>query len=840
MTSRAITDKGMLSDAIRDACPSGVTAIMRAIADGNRNAWLVGGCVRDVARGAVPRDWNVVTDMPVDVVRAMAEGNGFGVEEDGAGRKAVLLRADGMRCDVTSFTEHAGDAGGTGIDGLIDNLARRDFTINAMAWSERHGVVDLSDGLGDLEARVLRCPGDPYACLWHDPVRIVRAMRFAATMGLTVEGRLSDAMHAICFALSGEGIDGRRVFEELAGMLEADDADRLATMLLDYRDVVFEIIPELRAGDGLRQVTQWHRLSVYEHIVDVVRNVKADRETRLAALLHDVGKPACMTVDDDGTMHFKGHPRVSADITDRILSRMGCDEGMARSVRSLVDRHDAHPDPSRRGVGQVMRDMGSREEFDRWLDLYHADVMGQSEYAQGHSLPEISRIGVIAEAMRHEGCPVSVSELAISAEDVAGMGRGAGDVAGQGVDAERVLGEVLESVMSGETDNDRDALVSKAEEVIRDMGDASSDTGSATPAGSRRLRGVSLYSGAGGVDVGFERAGVDVVWANELIADFARTYELNHPDSEMHAGDIHDQMDSLDDLKDIDIVFGGPPCQAFSVAGKMDPDDPRGQLIFTFLDVVGKVRPRCFVMENVKALGEMRRWERVRARYMDKARALGYVCHRFTLSAADYGVPQKRERTFFIGVRDDVCDGNDFEEEIRGMLLGAKRPARTVRDAIGDLGAVGTDAHPDTCPARITFARHPIMRSTPYAGMYFNGQGRPIDLDGLANTLPASMGGNRTPIIDDWWLHGKATEDWVEGYLRGLRSGKSPKAGEAPSRLRRMTIKEAMRVQTFPDDYQFVGSNTSIYKQIGNAVPCDFAEAVAKVVAGYLTDGVTG
>ena len=347
---------------------------------------------------------------------------------------------------------------------------------------------------------------------------------------------------------------------------------------------------------------------------------------------------------------------------------------------------------------------------------------------------------------------------------------------------------------------------------------------------SDKLTGVSLFTGAGGMDVGFEQAGIEVIFANELVKTFADTYCANHDPSVMHVGDVAGIIDTIGNLKGADLVFGGAPCQGFSQAGKMDPADPRSQLIWRFLDVVERVEPRAFVMENVKALGQMRRWEDVRMKYMRRASNMGYACHRFILNATDYGVPQKRERVFFVGVR----GAGDFEDLMWEILETHKEKAPTVREALSDLGKAGTAENPATCPAKITFAKNPIMRSTPYAGMYFNGAGRPVDVDHYANTVPASMGGNRTPIIDEDYLYGSMGFDWVAGYHRDLRGGMSPRSGEAPKWLRRITIREVMRLQTFPDDYELRGSVTSQYRQLGNAVPVKLAKAVGVSVVELL------
>lgn len=350
---------------------------------------------------------------------------------------------------------------------------------------------------------------------------------------------------------------------------------------------------------------------------------------------------------------------------------------------------------------------------------------------------------------------------------------------------------------------------------------------------SNKMTGVSLFTGAGGMDVGFERAGIEVVFANELMKEAAATYEANHSAGVMVNDDVNNVFHDLEHFQGVDFVFGGPPCQGFSVAGKMNPDDDRSKLIFTFLDVVEKIRPRAFVMENVKALGSLEKWEPIRRKYLERVSSLGYNCSPFILNAIDYGVSQKRERVFFIGILDDT---DPFFTYFMNMFLSREtNKAPIVRDLLRSLGRGGTKQNPITCTAKITFATHPIMRKSPYAGMYFNGQGRPIDIDGYANTLPASMGGNKTPFIDEEYLYGNATSDWVANYHRELTDGTIiPEFKEAPKRLRRITIREAARIQSFPDDYVFCGSKGVIYTQIGNAVPCKLAESVARAVVQYL------
>ena len=343
---------------------------------------------------------------------------------------------------------------------------------------------------------------------------------------------------------------------------------------------------------------------------------------------------------------------------------------------------------------------------------------------------------------------------------------------------------------------------------------------------------VSLFSGAGGMDVGFEDAGFDIVWANELSPAAAMTYAANH-EAHIEVGDLDEKLHLLVGRR-ADVVFGGPPCQGYSVAGKMNPNDPRSHLIFSFLEAVDILRPSAFVMENVKALGTSKRWQGTREDYLERAASIGYECHPFVCRATDYGVPQKRERVFFVG----MPTGTGFEQAFARKLEVLKNKALTVREALAGLGAAGTDSNPLTCTAKITPCKNPVLRPSPYAGMLFNGSGRVVDIDGWCNTLVASMGGTHTPIIDEEFLNGGAQSNWIAGYHRAFLENNGENGGpcEIPKRMRRMTLKEAARIQTFPDDYKWPCSKSASYKQVGNAVPCKLAYAVASALIGMFDD----
>ena len=341
---------------------------------------------------------------------------------------------------------------------------------------------------------------------------------------------------------------------------------------------------------------------------------------------------------------------------------------------------------------------------------------------------------------------------------------------------------------------------------------------------------VSLFSGAGGLDIGAIMAGAKIVWANDKMKEANESYSLNIG-NHIHNGDINDLIPSLAELKgDIELVIGGPPCQGFSVAGKMKVDDERSQLVWSYVKVIETLMPNAFIMENVKALGVLERWASVRTALLKRFTKLGYSVNLCVLNASDFGVPQARERLFIIGFQ----NGKDASPDLEIMLAKYKCKAPNVREALSVLDKAGTGNNQSICKAKITLTANPVMRKSPYAGMLFNGLGRPMRIDGYSATLPASMGGNKTPIIDEKALY-ENERPWVESYHEMLMEDISnAKCAKVPSYLRRLTVDEARIIQTFPLDYVFCGSQSSQYTQIGNAVPCNLAKAVCSMVIDVL------
>lgn len=341
---------------------------------------------------------------------------------------------------------------------------------------------------------------------------------------------------------------------------------------------------------------------------------------------------------------------------------------------------------------------------------------------------------------------------------------------------------------------------------------------------------LSLFSGAGGLDIGAIQAGAKIMWANDMMKDACDSYSRNIG-NHIFQGDINSYIPSLKKYNGIiDLIIGGPPCQGFSVAGKMDADDERSKLIWSYVKVLETVMPKAFIMENVKALGTLERWSSIRCKLLKKIQDLGYSVNFCILNASDYDVPQARERIFFIGFQ-----GNDFAiPDLDAMLLPYKKKAKTVRESLKVLDKAGTGNNTSICKAKITLTTNPILRKSAYAGMLFNGLGRPLKLDGYSATLPASMGGNKTPIIDEQALY-YSSEPWVELYHeRLLKDITTAQKEVVPNFLRRLTVDEARVIQTFPLEYRFSGSQSSQYTQIGNAVPCNLSKAVCSMVIDVL------
>jgi DNA (cytosine-5)-methyltransferase 1 len=328
---------------------------------------------------------------------------------------------------------------------------------------------------------------------------------------------------------------------------------------------------------------------------------------------------------------------------------------------------------------------------------------------------------------------------------------------------------------------------------------------------------ISLYSGAGGMDLGFIDAGFEILWANDVDPFAVRTYLANIGEHAV-CGDVDSVL--MPNVSP-DVLIGGPPCQGFSVIGRMRTDDPRSKHVFRFLDTVDRLRPRAFVMENVKSLGANPRWGPLRVELRARAASLGYATELMVLNASHYGVPQARERMFLIGTA---------EGQPPSVPTPVSRNAPpTVRSALAMLPRVGEPGNSTISGARVVPSREPVMRPTAHRGsLLFNGSGRPLDLDQPAKTLPASMGGNATPIVDQEELDTGA-EPWVVGYHSRLAEGGEPLT-EVPDRLRRLTVEECAVLQSFPVGFRFQGPRVARYRQVGNAVPPRLAFAVAAAV----------
>ena len=323
-----------------------------------------------------------------------------------------------------------------------------------------------------------------------------------------------------------------------------------------------------------------------------------------------------------------------------------------------------------------------------------------------------------------------------------------------------------------------------------------------------KLKCIDLFCGAGGLSLGLKQAGFYPELALDLDPAAGATYRTNFPDVKLLTEDIR-KVDWRPFTGKIDLIAGGPPCQPFSVAGDQKASEDTRDMLPEFVRAVREIRPKAFLLENVAGLASKRHSEYFLKR-IQQLEELGFNVVYKVLNAAEYGVGQDRRRVIALGMRDRIpalpvpSHGPESKKAFRSA-------AEVLRNT------------PEDEPNRaiVTYAKQPVLRPSPFAGMLVNGGGRPIDLSKPANTVPASAGGNRTQIID--------TSGVLVDYHAHLLEGGRPKTGLV-RHVRRLTIRESARLQDFPDTFKFMGERSAQYRQIGNAVPYGLSRAVAKLV----------
>lgn len=328
------------------------------------------------------------------------------------------------------------------------------------------------------------------------------------------------------------------------------------------------------------------------------------------------------------------------------------------------------------------------------------------------------------------------------------------------------------------------------------------------------MRAIDVFAGAGGLSCGLKAAGWSVEAAIEFDRTAIATHRINFPETEHICDDV--RLVDFRRYRGIDLVAGGPPCQPFSVSGKQLGRFDSRDMVPEFIRAVAEVQPRAFLMENVAGLTGTRFSEYLSEKIHDLSN-LGYTVFSKVLNASNFGVAQRRQRLFLVGIRSN--EDAEFIYPIETHEGTVSKPFHTVSKCL--------EGTPEDIPnkARVVFCKNPILRRSPYAGMLFNGKGRPLECDGLAHTVPASAGGNRTHILDPLKL--------VSAYHSSLMAGGRPRKGDLDG-VRRLTVRESARLQSFPDTFQFGGKQSSRYSQVGNAVPPLLAQAVSGEIRNAL------
>ena len=431
--------------------PAGAQKILQTLIDADYEAYLVGGCVRDLIRGVAPHDWDICTSArPEETENCFA---GHRIIETGLKHGTVTVLEDGEPYEITTYRTEGPYSDRRRPDyvkfvsDLKADLARRDFTMNAIALGLDGSLRDPFGGAGDIQAGVIRCVGEPTQRFQEDGLRVMRALRFGAVFGYEIEEQTAQAIHENRHML--EHVAAERIHVELCKLLVGEKA---GDILRQYPDVFCQFWPQLEPLITLEQNNPWHCWGGWEHTIHAVEAAPPELILRLTMLLHDIGKPSCKSTDENGIDHFYGHPAVSAKLADEMLQSLKFDNKTRERVVTLVEYHDVQIPNRERSVHKWLGRLGP-ETFFQLLEIKRADGMGQAYELVKDRLAELEEMKSKAEEIIAQGQCVSLKDLAVNGRDVIAAGIAPGPEVG------RVLDRLLEQVLNGEVSNEREVLL---------------------------------------------------------------------------------------------------------------------------------------------------------------------------------------------------------------------------------------------------------------------------------------------------------------------------------------------------------------------------------------------
>ena len=434
--------------------PAGAAFVLQRLKENGFQGYVVGGCVRDSLLGRAPKDWDICTDaLPEEMQRVFRDQH---VIETGLKHGTLTVMYDHEPYEVTTFrvdgeyTDHRHPDEVRFVKNVVDDLARRDFTVNAMAWNPQSGLVDAFGGQEDLRAGVIRCVGEADRRFGEDALRIMRALRFASVYGFDIEAETAAAVHLLKDTL--RDVAAERIRVELAKLLCGQGAGK---MLREYADVFFAILPQLAPMHGFDQRTPYHAYDVWEHTVRAVENAPSTETLRLTLLLHDAGKPAAFTVDEQGVGHAHGHHRLSAEIAAEVLAYLRLDNATRDRILMLVEHHDWPLSTERTLLKRRLNRLGE-EALYQLIEVQRADALGKGTEAAAD-------VEARAEELRQALTVLLAERPCVTLRDMAVNGR---DLMAEGIAHGRQLGETLNwllaEVLNERLPNEREALLSAA------------------------------------------------------------------------------------------------------------------------------------------------------------------------------------------------------------------------------------------------------------------------------------------------------------------------------------------------------------------------------------------